>query len=85
MNSQERQQLLRKQQRAYQKLNEWEANERLQKLPMLSVEDALVQYFQLVRLSEITANPRQLHDLAQVKHWQQRAKIIRTLKDKAQV
>lgn len=84
INTQQQQQLLRKQQLAYQKLNEWETKERLQKLPMLSIEDALAQYFQLVLLGEIIGNPKQRHDIAQIKRWQHHAQIARMLKDKAQ-
>lgn len=73
--------LLLTQQKAYKKLNAWEAKERLLKLPQLSIEDGLAQYFQLVLLSTMTANQQQVNQSSQIKRWQQRAQLIHALKN----
>lgn len=82
---QSQQRLLREQQLAYRKLNEWEFKERQQKLPDLSIDDALTQYFQLIALSRMTADNHQTtKEIPQVERWQWRADLMRILKNKSQ-
>ena len=81
MDIQQQRKLLLKQKQAYKKLNAWEAKERLNKLPSLSIKDGLAQYFQLNLLSTITASQHQFSNQdIKIKRWQQRAKLIHALK-----
>ncbi len=85
MDRQQHRRLLREQQQAYRKLNDWEVKERLKKLPNLSIDDALAQYFQLLFLSSITDDKNSpMHRTAQIKRRQKYAALIHSLKDKSQ-